>query len=104
MKIPEIPEPRGFGRLLNRAEEWIYDLNERGHWLFSLYDFGNELWARLVFRGVRRRAAAFDASVAGREGNQAQLRLLRAGQDDDAFATLLGELSQFKYRPPHPLR
>ena len=103
MKIPEVPEPRGLGpRLLNRAEEWIYELNQRGHWLFTLYDFGNELWARLVFRGVRRRAAAFEATVAGRE-DAAQLRMFRAGEDDDAFAALLGELSQFKYRPPHPL-
>ena len=60
MKIPEVEEPRGLReKLLSRAEEWIYELNERDHWLFALYDHANELWSRLVYRGVRRRAAAF---------------------------------------------
>ncbi|MGH0029573.1 MAG: hypothetical protein ACQGVC_07270 [Myxococcota bacterium] len=90
-------------RLLDRAEEWIYDLNERGHWLFSLYDGCNELWASLVFRGVKRRAAALDERVEGRDGEEARIRLLRADDDDEAFARLLEGLGGFPYRPPHPL-
>lgn len=86
--------------LLNRAEEWIYRANERQHWVFRIYDFGNELWARLVFRGVRRRARAYARTLEGK-GDRAELRFL--GEDDlDAFASLLARFD-FKYLPPHPL-
>lgn len=99
----EAPERSGLlPRLLDRAEEWIYDLNARDHWLFSLYDFGNEVWARLVFRGVRRRAGGIDAEIRGRDGATARLRLLRP-EDEDAFASLLERLARFPHRPPHPL-
>lgn len=101
---PPSEEPAGLGtRLLNRAEEWIYALNERGHWLFGLYDRGNELWASLAFRGVKRRAGELDAPVPGRDGEEARIRLLRAGADDRAFAELLEDLAAFRYKPPHPL-
>ena len=104
MSIEDPPPPRGpFARLLNRAEEWIYDLNVRGHWLFALYDAGNELWASLVFRGVKRRAARIDARVPGRDGEEARIRLLLPERDDDAFAALLEGLARFEYLPPHPL-
>lgn len=103
MNVPEVPEARGLDHILNRAEEWIYELNERGHWLFTVYDLCNELWARLVFRRLRQRAAGFEASVAGRDGDRAELRMLRAGEDDAAFAELLVALSRFKYLPPHAL-
>lgn len=98
------PLARGaLGWLQDRAEEWIYALNERGHWLFSLYDRANEAWAALVFRGVKRRAAAIDAEVPGRDGDVARIRLLQPGVDDEAFVRLLEGLARFRYRPPHPL-
>ena len=90
-------------RLLDRAEVFVYELNERGHWLFSLYDLANEWWAALVFRGVKRRAGEIDDVVPGRDGAEARIRLLRAGADDDAFAELLEGLARFRYLPPHPL-
>lgn len=89
-------------RLLDRAEEWIYALNERNHWIFRVYDRCNEIWASLVFRGVRRRAARIDAEVEGRDGERARLRLLRP-DDLDVFAALLEALARFRYVPPHPL-
>ncbi len=94
------PPPRSWGdRIQNTAEEWIYRLNEKEHWIFRLYDWGNEVWAALVFRGVRRRAEAFDAPV---EANEAvgRIRFL-ATADEEAFATLLASLHA-KYLPPHP--
>jgi hypothetical protein len=97
------PADRGLGgRLLDRAEEWIYDLNVRDHWLFRVYDLGNELWAGLAFRGVRRRAGGIDAIVEGRDDDTARLRLLRP-DDLDAFIALLEGLSRFSHLPPHPL-
>jgi hypothetical protein len=94
---------RAWAWLQGRAEEWIYALNERGHWLFTLYDLGNEAWAALVFRGVKRRAARIDAEVPGRDGEVARIRILLPGADDEAFAALLEGLARFKYKPPHPL-
>jgi len=91
--------PSLLARLRDRAEEWIYRLNERDHWIFRLYDLGNELWASLVFRGARRRAARIDAPIQGRE-RAARVRFLGPA-DLDAFATLLASLD-VKYLPPHP--
>ena len=70
---------------------------------FHIVTVGNRGLVALVFRGVRRRAAAVDAVVPGRDGAEACIRLLRAGEDDDAFATLLEGLARFEYLPPHPL-
>jgi hypothetical protein len=87
-------------RLLASAEVLIYELNERHHWAFRLYDACNELWARLVFRRVRRRASRIDVPLPGRQGT-ARLRFLTPA-DAEAFAGLLARFD-FKYLPPHPL-
>jgi hypothetical protein len=86
--------------LLARAEEWIYDLNKRDHWLFRIYDFGNEVWAWLVFRGGRRRAQELDVEIQGRDST-ARLRFLRE-DDYEEFAELLASLDT-EHLPPHPL-
>jgi hypothetical protein len=86
-------------RLQDRAEEWIYRLNERDHWIFRLYDGVNEVWAGLVFRGLRRRAERLDVTVAARSGREARLRFLRPA-DLDAFAAFLAALD-VRYLPPH---
>jgi GNAT superfamily N-acetyltransferase len=88
-------------RLLDWAEETVYRLNERDHWIFRLYDQGNEVWAALTLRAVRRRAAAIDQQVAAGEGAFATLRFLRP-EDEEIFAELLGNFGS-KYLPPHPL-
>jgi hypothetical protein len=95
---------RGTGTLLDRlqqrAEEWIYRLNERNHWLFRLYDHFNEMWAGVVFRQARRRAVpALDVAVEGR-GGPARLRVLGL-PDLDVVADFLASLD-VKYVPPHP--
>ncbi len=87
-------------RLQQRAEEWIYRLNERNPWLFRLYDLANEVWASLVFRRARRRAGpALDVAVEGR-GGPARLRVL-GPPDLDVVADFLASLD-VKYVPPHP--
>lgn len=88
-------------RLQDRAEELVYRMNERQHWIFRLWDQGNELWAALCFRGLRRRAAAFERPVRSRSGVEAHLRLLDPG-DEEAFARLLEGL-RARYLPPHPI-
>jgi len=88
-------------RLLDRAEELVYRMNERQHWLFRLWDSGNELWAALYFRFLRRRAAAFERPVHSRSGVEARLRLLQT-EDEEAFAQLLSGLGA-RYLPPHPI-
>jgi hypothetical protein len=88
-------------RLQDRAEMWIYALNERQHPIFRAYDAFNEAWARLVFHGLRRRAAAFTRDLADHDCS-GTLRLL--GPDDlEAFAALLAAFEGFRYGPPHPL-
>ena len=87
-------------RIQDAAEMWIYALNERQHWLFRLYDGMNEAWARLVFRGVRRRAKHFARELAVDEAST-RLRFL-VPADLDAFALLLGAFDS-RYLPPHPL-
>ena len=99
MASPSPSAPDSFSvRLLNRAEEWIYRLNEKNHWFFRLYDLGNEWWARLTFRGVKRRAGGIDVELQGRDG-VGRMRLLTPA-DDDVFASFLAEFDS-KYGPPH---
>ncbi|HEY5657569.1 MAG TPA: GNAT family N-acetyltransferase, partial [Myxococcota bacterium] len=100
-RIDAAPPRRALlARLQDAAEMGIYALNERQHALFRLYDALNEGWARLVFRGVRRRAAGFGRALPTPDGDT-RLRLLGPG-DLDAFAALLAAFD-FKYLPPHPL-
>jgi RimJ/RimL family protein N-acetyltransferase len=87
-------------RLLSRAEQWIYRLNERGHWIFRLYDRGNEIWARIYFGPLRRRAAEVDIPIPGKQ-DVGRMRLLTPGDLDD-FAALLASFD-FEYLPPHDL-
>jgi len=86
-------------RITNRAEEWLIDLNARNHWLFRAYDRGNELWAALVFRGVRERASRIDVPLEGKH-DTGRLRFLTPADEKD-FADLLARFD-FKYLPPHP--
>ncbi len=88
------------GSLRDRAEEWIYRLNERQHWFFRLYEWGNELWAALCFRGVRRRAGHVDDPIRARGGLEARVRFLTP-EDEAAFSALLAAFD-FRYVPPHP--
>jgi hypothetical protein len=102
VKPPERPWwSRGFAQLQDRAEEWIYRLNEREHWIFRLYDAFNEAWAALVFRGLRRRAGRLDRPIRARGGLDARVRFLHP-EDEGAFAQLLGKFD-FRYLPPHGL-
>jgi RimJ/RimL family protein N-acetyltransferase len=86
--------------LLSRAEEWIYALNERGHWIFRLYDWGNEVWAHIRFGPLRRRASEIDVPIPGKT-EVAHMRFLTPDDLDD-FAALLASFD-FEYLPPHPL-
>jgi hypothetical protein len=96
-----VPPRTAVERLLCRAEEWLYDLNARNHWLFRVYDRGNALWARLAFRGVRRIAAGYAVEIEGRPGVRARLRMLTP-EDEESFAGLLARFD-FAHLPPHPL-
>lgn len=89
------------GRLQARAEEWIYDLNEREHWAFRIYDRANELWASIFFRGLKRRASRIDVTYESREGTQGRLRFLTAG-DLEILADLFSRF-EMKHPPPHGL-
>jgi len=86
--------------LQDRLEEWVYRLNEQQHWIFRLYDWGNEVWARLVFGGVRTRASKMDRPVSAGDC-QAHVRFLTL-RDLEAFRELLSRLD-VRYLPPHPL-
>lgn len=88
-------------KALARAEEWIYELNAREHPIFRLYDAGNALWARLAFRGVRRRLRAFEARARTKAGVEATLRWIEPDEVDALVA--LFERFDFRYLPPHPL-
>ncbi|MBW2286726.1 MAG: hypothetical protein JRG80_08215 [Deltaproteobacteria bacterium] len=88
------------GRLRGAAEEWIYDLNARGHWLFGAYEWLNVQCARLVFRGVRRRAMSYTATLEGK-GGRAEMRFLTPS-DEEGFAALLSRFD-FAHQPPHAL-
>jgi hypothetical protein len=89
-------------RLVDASEEWIYRLNERNHWIFRVYDFGNEVFASLFMRGVRRRAGRLDAEVRGDGDTIARIRFMTPA-DDAIFAELLAGIAEAKYTPPHPL-
>lgn len=89
------------GRLQARAEEWIYDLNERQHWAFRIYDRVNELWASLFFRGLKRRASRIDVPYEASDGTQARFRFLTS-DDVDILAKLFSRFDM-KYLPPHGL-
>lgn len=88
-------------RLQDAAELWIYALNEKQHWIFRVYDAFNETWARLVFRGLRRRAAAFSQDLTD-HGASGTLRLVKPSEIE-SFAEMLEAISGLKYLPPHPL-
>ena len=96
-RLPATP----LAKLLGRAEEWIYEANARDLAIFRLYDFGNAMWARIRFAGVRRRAASFRAELRGRDGARAVMRWL-APSDEDALVRLWGEFD-FRFLPPHAL-
>ncbi len=89
-------------RMQDRAEEIVYRLNEQNHWIFRAYDLANEIFAAVRFRGARRRAAAIDVPLRGRDGAPARLRFL-TDADDETFVALLARLTAARYRPPHPL-
>jgi len=95
-----VPEPPATLSLQDRLEEWIYRLNEEDHWIFKLYDWGNELWARVFFRAARRRGELVDEEIEDSEG-EGRVRFL--GPDDvEAFADFCAALDT-RYLPPHPL-
>jgi len=108
MTTPESPETNS-KTILDRLEEWIYRLNEKDHWIFRLYDLGNEIWARLVFRGVRKKAESINEEISESGGGQnsteagdeVHVRFL-SDKDAPAFAEFCGKLST-RYLPPHPL-
>lgn len=86
--------------LQDRLEMWIYRLNEQQHWIFKLYDWGNEVWARVFFRGTRRRASEIDLVVTVKDVD-AHVRFL-VPEDASVFADFMSQLD-VKYLPPHEL-
>ncbi|HIG01148.1 MAG TPA: hypothetical protein EYQ66_07575 [Myxococcales bacterium] len=97
-----VPPPVSFWTgIVSRAEVWIYELNESGHWFFGFYDWCNEIWARLAFRSVRERASRLDEPLAGKDIT-ARMRML-GSEDLEDFVALLETLDQHKYLPPHRL-
>ena len=95
------PQPGFLVRLQNTAEEAIYRLNEANHWIFRIYDLGNELFAALRFRGVRQRASTLDVTFQTHADIGARIRFLTPA-DGEVFADFLGRLDA-RYLPPHPL-
>jgi hypothetical protein len=87
-------------RASDALETWLYELNERDHWLFRLLEWGNDQYARIAFRGVRKRAARIDDEIPGRD-RSARLRFATPA-DADALLELFGRFD-FSYVPPHPL-
>ena len=81
-------------------ETWLYELNERNHWFFRLLEAVNDLYAGLIFRGVRRRAARIDESIRGRD-REFRMRFLVAA--DAAILVELFAQFDFAYSPPHSL-
>ncbi len=100
---PSGTDPRAeevsFG-LQDRLEMWIYKLNEEQHWIFRLYDWGNEIWARLFFGGTRRRASEIDLLVPVKDV-EAHVRFL-VPEDAEVFADFMSQLD-VRYLPPHEL-
>lgn len=101
---PKPPSPQDAGEprrsIQTRLEEWIYRLNEEQHWIFRIYDWGNEIWARLFFGATRRRASELDLKVTVNEV-EAHVRFL-APEDETVFADFMAQLDA-KYLPPHEL-
>jgi len=82
------------------VETWLYDLNARNHWLFRFMEWANDQYARIAYRGVRRRASAIDDEIPGRD-RTARLVFL-SPEDVGVFADLLARFD-FEHLPPHPL-
>ena len=100
-RSPENARSGWFHRFQTLLEEWIYRLNEEQHWIFQVYDWGNEVWASLFFRGVRRRASELNAEI-DVKGTPVRVRFLNPG-DEAVFAEFMARLDA-KYLPPHELR
>jgi hypothetical protein len=91
----------GLWRRANDALElWLYHLNLRNHWLFRCMEDVNELYARLVFRGVRRDAMRIDETIQGRDRS---FRIRFLTPDDAPMLSALVARFDFRYLPPHPL-
>ena len=83
---------------MEALESWLYELNERNHWFFRFLEWGNDQYARIVYRGVRRRASRIDDEIPGRS-RSARMRFL-TGDDHDLFANLIARFD-FSHLPPH---
>jgi hypothetical protein len=70
------------GTFQDRAEELIYRLNEADHWIFRLYDWGNEVFAAIRLSGVRRRYATIpvDNQNSVRMANAAGWQVIRTNR------------------------
>ena len=91
--------PNLYQRIQDWAEERIYQLNEKGSFIFKLYDFSNEVFSRIRFRGLRKRASRLDVPFVTRTGLDARIRFLTT-TDESNFAEMLSGL-QGRYGPPH---
>lgn len=89
-----------FRRLADALEVFLYELNERNHWLFRFMEWCNEVYARVVFRGIRRDAQAIDDTIQGRDRSYG-IRFLTP-DDLEMFVSLIARFD-FKYLPPHAL-
>jgi hypothetical protein len=98
-KAPSQNGPNRYQRIQDWAEEWIYQLNERGSFIFKLYDLSNEVFARIRFGGLRERASRLDVRFKTRTGLDARIRFLQPS-DQSAFAEMLSGLKG-RYGPPH---
>ena len=93
--------PNLYQQLQDWAEERIYRLNEKGSFIFKVYDFSNEVFARIRFRGLRKRASRLDVPFMTRTGLDARIRFLQT-TDKSSFAEMLSGL-EGRYGPPHPV-
>ena len=87
-------------RISEALEAWLYELNERDHFLFRFLEWVNDLYAAVIFRGVRRRAARIDESIAGRDRD---FRMRFLVPEDQALISQLFARFDFDYLPPHAL-
>ena len=88
-------------RLGRALESWLYELNERNHWLFRFMEWGNVRYAAVFFRGIRRRAQNFDEVIPGRD-RLYRMRFLKP-EDEEIVANLFSRFD-FKYLPPHSMK
>ena len=93
--------PTLFQRVQDGAEEAIYRLNEKGSFIFKVYDLSNEIFARFRFGALRKRASRLNVPFETRGGLAARIRFL-APSDQSAFAEMLAGLKG-RYGPPHPV-